>query len=270
MSPQPDFVEIITWVSLASIAPDETLSDNSPQNDGPESHYIGNIWPESNSDPQPAPYASQTQFPHTAWQPLITSFINAWKAGGSASSMSPPSGVPAVGAIWYKTIWQNTICPKDGQGMYWEKPCGFDTGTDSLNWAVIIPAGSSGMQIRAISNNVILSTVNANPGLNFGSPSAVQAGEQRLELLDAGGNIMMSTTGGRCIQTDCPDGIYNMNYHVVGLTQGNNADHGCVGVVGGMLGSGSSGGAEVPFAVDRGAQAPLDRGDLSFKSQELK
>ena len=154
--------------------------------------------------------------------------------------------------------------------MYFEKPCGFDTGTDLLNWAVIIPAGSFGMQIRAISNNIILSTVNANPGLNFGSPGAVQVGEQRLELLDAGGNIVMSTTGGRCVQANCPDGIYNMNYQVVALTQGNNADNGCVSVVDGALGSGSSGGAEVPFAVDRGAQVPLDRGDLSFMSQELK
>ena len=212
--------------------------DDHTWTDGPESHYIGNIWPESNGDPQPAPYANQTHSPHTAWQPLITSFIRAWKAGGLASSMPPPSGVPAVGAIWYKTILQNTTCSKDGQDMYWEKPEGFETGTDSLNWAVILPAGSSDLRIQAISGNVVLSTVEAGPGLNFNSPNGEQAGEQRLELLDAGGNIVMSTTGGRCVEADSPDGMYNMNYHVVGLTQGNGTGNGCFNVVGGTLGSG--------------------------------
>ena len=74
------------------------------------------------------------------------------------------------------------------------------------------------MQIRAISNNVVLSTVGVNPGLNYGSPNGVQAGEQTLELLDAGGDIIMSTNGGRCVEVNCPDGIYNMNYQV--LTSG--------------------------------------------------
>lgn len=122
--------------------------------------------------------------------------------------------------------------------MYWEKPEGFETGTDSLNWAVILPAGSSDLRIQAISGNVVLSTVEAGAGLKFGSPNGEQAGEQRLELLDAGGIIVMSTTGGRCVEADCPHGMYNMNYHVVGLTQGNSTGNGCSNVVGGTLGSG--------------------------------
>lgn len=163
--------------------------------------------------------------------------------------------------------------------MYWEKPDGFETGTDSLNWAIVLRAGLSGMQVRAISNNVVLSTVHAKPGLNFGSPSGVRVGEQRLELLDARGNIVMSTKGGRCVEASCHDGIYNMNYQVVDLSQGNNRDNGCVSVAGGILGSGGaseggsgpySGNAEVPFAVDGGAQAPLDGGGPSFRSQRLE
>lgn len=152
--------------------------------------------------------------------------------------MSPPPGVRAVGAIWYKTILQNTTCPKDGQGMYWEKPDGFETGTDSLNWAIVLAPGWSGMRIRAISNNVVLSNVIANSGLNLGSAGLIQPGEQRLEVLNWRGKVVMSTTCGRCVETNCPDGIYNMNYHVVGLAQGDHAGNGCFSAAGGIIGSG--------------------------------
>ena len=179
------------------------------QNDGPESHYIGDLWSEENSDPAPAKYSGQDTNPHQAWQPIITSFINAFKSGGTASTMVPPSDTP-VGAMWYKGILQSATCPES-------KPSGFDTGTDAINWAVVLPAGSSGMQIRATSNGNELATVDGKPGLNMGAPGGVQAGEQRLEVLDAGGNVVLVATNGRCVSSGCPDGVYDFNYQVVGL-----------------------------------------------------
>ena len=143
-----------------------------------------------------------------------------------------------MGALWYKTILQNTHCLNDGQGTHWEKPEGFATGTDALNWAVVLPPGSIGMQIRAISDNAVLSTVDIDPGLNYGAPSGVLAGEQRLELLDPGGNVVISATGGRRVEASCPDGIYNMNYHIVGPDQGKSTGIGQVNVAGGMASGG--------------------------------
>ena len=95
-----------------------------------------------------------------------------------------------------------------------------DTGRDALNWAVVVPAGTSGMQVRASSDGSVLQTVSVNPGLNFDSPTGVQTGTQTLELLDASGNVVASTGGGACIEADCPSGIFNMNLQVVELVQG--------------------------------------------------
>lgn len=136
--------------------------------------------------------------------------------------MEPPANTPAVGTMWYKTILQNANCPSNAA-----QPEGFNTGTDSLNWAVIIAAGSLGMQVRAISNGSTLQTAAVSPGLNWGSPTGVQAGVQRLEVLDGSGNIVMSATGGECVSAGCPDGVYNMNYQVVGLASDSSSGGSC-------------------------------------------
>lgn len=192
-------------------------ADNTSQNDGPEGHYIGNLWLEENSDPQGEVYATQAKFPHNAWQQVITPFIAAYKAGGNTSSMSPASGVPAVGALWYKTILQNASCPNNTAGLYGEQPRDFNTGYDALNWAVTLPAGSKGMRISGISNNVTLNTTTLVPGFNFGAFDGVQAGVQTLNLINSAGAVVMSARNGTAVSTGCPDGIYNMNYQVIGL-----------------------------------------------------
>ena len=81
------------------------------QNDGPESHYIGNLWSEQNNDTQPELYANQDDWSHSGWQPRLASFITAFKPGLPASSMDVPNGEVAVGALWYKTVLQSTTCP---------------------------------------------------------------------------------------------------------------------------------------------------------------
>ena len=136
--------------------------------------------------------------------------------------MVPPANTQAVGAIWYKDLLQDATCPNNAQ-----QPEGWATGRDSLNWAVVIAAGSNGMQVRAISNGVVLQTATVYPGMNWGSPSGVQAGVQMLELVDAGGNVVMTATGGKCVSSGCPDGVYNMNFQVVGLENGSGAAGNC-------------------------------------------
>lgn len=83
------------------------------------------------------------------------------------------------------------------------------------------------MQVRGISNGNVLQTVNIYPGMSYGSFNGVQAGTQFLELLDSGGNVVMATGQGGCVATNCPDGLYNMNYQVLGLVQGGNGGSGC-------------------------------------------
>lgn len=83
------------------------------------------------------------------------------------------------------------------------------------------------MKVRAISNGVVLQEVSGWPGMNWGSPSGVQAGVQRLEVVDGSGNVVMVATGVKCVDAGCPDGIYNMNYQVVGLVDGSAAQGSC-------------------------------------------
>lgn len=128
--------------------------------------------------------------------------------------MYPPSGATAVGTLWYKTILQDASCSGATQ------PNGWSTGTDSLTWAVVLPSGSSGMKVRLTSNGAVISTVSVNAGLNYGSPTGVQAGAQMLQLLNSAGTVVMTATGGECVSSGCPAGMYNMNYQVLGLSSG--------------------------------------------------
>ena len=209
-----DFVEIITWVNPHPFTPPTSSPANEPlKNDGPETPNNGNLMAET-SDSSVMYCEPQANFPHTAWQPLVKSFISAYKSGGT---MAPPSGATAVGSMWYKTILQSSTCSGATQ------PNGWSTGTDSLSWAVVLPSGASGYQVRATSNGKVISTVKVNAGLNFGSPTGVQAGSQLLELLDSTGKVVMSATGAECVSSGCPAGIYNMNYQVVGLSTGSSS-----------------------------------------------
>ena len=128
--------------------------------------------------------------------------------------MAPPTGATAVGAMWYKTLLQDATCSGATQ------PDGWANGTDSLTWAVVLPAGSTGMKVRATSNGAVISTVAVNPGLNFGAPTGVQAGAQMLQLLNSAGAVVMTATGGACVASVCPAGMFNMNYQVAGLSAG--------------------------------------------------
>ena len=227
----PDFIEYLTWVS--ELKPYE-LYDSLTHltNDGPESHYCGNLWEEQNNDTRPSRYANQKDWDHSAWQPLLASFAQAFKAELGPHSMTTPNEEVAIGALWYKTVLQSTICPTEPDLIsedyeYSVKPDGFETGTDQLNWAVVIPFSSSGLSIRAISNGQVISTVQLTAGLNYGSATGVSEGQQRLELVDSSGTVVLAATGGRCISSNCPDCIYNMNPQVVALSENRDFDGPC-------------------------------------------
>lgn len=124
--------------------------------------------------------------------------------------MTPSSGT-AVGAIWYKDILQSSVCSGD------TKPAGFSAGTDAVNWAIVLASGASGYKIRIISNGATLQTVPVSPGLNYGSPGTIEPGAQVMQLLNSAGQVVLTSQGGKYVSSGCPDGVYNMNYQVVGL-----------------------------------------------------
>lgn len=217
MQTQPDFVEFLTW------------------NDMPESHYIAEIWPESNTDYFPSLYAGD-DWDHTGWQDLLASFIVAFKS--SSTTMKPVAGSQVTGAIWYKTILQSSICTPDladvpaettpiycnnitgsppNPGQYFVQPNGFDEGEDKVNWSIVVADGAKNYTMEIYSNNIKLSTTKLNVGLNFGSQGTIREGEQYMVVKNSNGAIIARADGKKDVSSVCTNNIYNMNYQIAGL-----------------------------------------------------
>lgn len=237
------YVDILTWVSQ-SHSRSSTWALHSLtiglltafQNDGPESHYVGNLWPEQNTDTMPKIYAmgDKSREAHKGWRNLIKSFNIAYK---SNAEMRPVNGEKATGAFWYKTILSSTKCSSDpgkasgGDSQYLVKPDGFDSASDLVSYAVVLPDPESGKteewSLRFHSGSKISTITGLKPGLNFGNSAAV-VGAQSMELIqhvDGSDFIIATAEGGRCIYDDCPDCIYNMNPHVAAF--GDSGDQAC-------------------------------------------
>ncbi|KAJ0152877.1 Berberine bridge enzyme-like 21 [Fusarium oxysporum f. sp. albedinis] len=203
MDPQPDYVQFQTW------------------NDGPEAHYIGNLWTEQNNDTEPYFYANQETWDHTGWQPLVSSFVNAYKTGQSASQMTPMNGDVLVGAAWYRTELSDVKCPYEGNDAYYNKPDGWDDDVNYLYYAIILnPSYGSGYKVTVSGSTE--HTAPLNPGMNYGyGAGEVQTGAQQITVKDPSGNVIYTATGGMCVSDGCPNYIYNGNYQVLPLKKGN-------------------------------------------------
>ncbi|KAI0169889.1 glycoside hydrolase family 71 protein [Hypoxylon sp. FL1284] len=185
----PEFTEVITW------------------NDAGESHYVGPCWAEGLTD-EILQYGNSDTMPHSGWQPLLRSFVDAFKAGSDASSMTPRDGKFA-GAMWYRGVL--TSCGGD-------KPRGAGAARDAVNYAVVLPDGSTDFKVRVSSGGSVLATQPvAGPGLSYNSVPGLRAGPQKIELLDAQGNVVASADGKQDVGTDPTDGFCNYNYYVSGL-----------------------------------------------------
>ncbi|KAL3494664.1 glycoside hydrolase [Aspergillus germanicus] len=185
---QPDFTEVITW------------------NDGGESHYIGNLWEEGYSTASEIlEYANMADWSHNAWQPLITSFITAYKDGKTADQMNPPGGVSEpIGAMWYRGMLKS--CSES-------IPANVDSAVDTVNYAIVVPAGSMDLRIRVSSGGNVLSTVDARPGLNYAAVPGMVVGAQKVEVLSGDETILSATS-----TSDVTDASKcNFNFNVVGL-----------------------------------------------------
>lgn len=144
-------------------------------------------------------------FAHDAWQPLITSFIDAFKAGSSASEMAPPGDSP-IGAFWYHPTLKNC----DGL----DSISHIGSAQSALNYAVVLPSDSEGVSIRVTSGDTQLSETKLSPGLNFASLDGQTTGEQKVELV-ANGETFMSAKSPSNVPSDVE--ACNFNFVVVGL-----------------------------------------------------
>ncbi|KAI1761268.1 glycoside hydrolase family 71 protein [Hypoxylon sp. FL1150] len=190
LSVSPEFTEVITW------------------NDAGESHYIGPCWPEGLTS-EILQYGNSDTIPHSGWQSLIASFISAFKSGKtSVGAMTPPSNGKFAGALWYRGVL--TSCSGD-------KPRGAGAAVDAVNYAVVLPSGSTGLSIRVTSGGQVLATRAVGAGLSYNSVGGMRTGAQKIELVDGRGNVLASASGSVNVGTSPTDGFCNYNYYVAGL-----------------------------------------------------
>ncbi|KAI1094115.1 glycoside hydrolase family 71 protein [Rostrohypoxylon terebratum] len=189
----PEFVEVITW------------------NDAGESHYIGPCWAEGLT-PEILQYGNSDTMPHDGWQPLIASFVAAFKANAtSGSAMAPPKSSSFVGAMWYRGVL--TSCGGSGA----TPPRGSGAALDAVNYAVVLPQDSAGMSVRVTSGGQVLATHAVSAGLNYRSVTGLKTGPQKLELLDGSGHVVASADSKVDVSDSPTDGFCNYNYYVAGL-----------------------------------------------------
>ncbi|KAH7046817.1 glycosyl hydrolase family 71-domain-containing protein [Macrophomina phaseolina] len=213
MTTKPAFAQLLTW------------------NDGPESHYIGTIWPEQNNDTIPSVYASQSAASHTGIQSVLTSFIDAYKKDLASSDMQPQEDKQAVGALWYKPILSNTVCANETSGeLHDAKPDGYEVAADVSAWAVVVAADAEAddLTLRGYSGGEKLGEVALVPGLNFGNFSTLKEGKQCMEVRNGQGRLVLVASGGRDVTSDCPDGIFNLNPQILELGE-DVSQGGCTG-----------------------------------------
>ncbi|KAI0506922.1 glycoside hydrolase family 71 protein [Xylaria bambusicola] len=190
----PEFTEVITW------------------NDAGESHYIGPCWAETLNE-EILQYGDSDANPHTGWQPLISSFIDAFKSGASdTGSMVPSNGASFAGAMWYRGVLKSCV-NNGGDGT----PRGNGAARDTLVYAVILPAGSEGFQVRVSSAGQVLATQSVTSGLNYNSIEGLKTGAQLLELLDGSGNVVAKASSKVDVLDQPTNGFCNFNYYVAGL-----------------------------------------------------
>ncbi|TGJ88363.1 hypothetical protein E0Z10_g483 [Xylaria hypoxylon] len=190
----PEFTEVITW------------------NDAGESHYIGPSWPETVTE-EILQYGDTDAIPHTGWQPLISSFISAFKAGASdTSSMVPSNGASFAGAVWYRGVLKS--CLNNGADG---TPRGSGGARDTIVYAIVLPASSQGFQVRVSSGGQVLATQSVAAGLSYNSIEGLKTGAQLLELIDGSGTVVAKANSKVDVSDQPTDGFCNFNYYVTGL-----------------------------------------------------
>ncbi|KAF2801743.1 uncharacterized protein BDZ99DRAFT_528212 [Mytilinidion resinicola] len=207
MNPRPDYIQMITW------------------NDGPESHYFGTLWPEQNTDYAPSIYAFDLGWSQNARQPVLASFIKAFKHDGTTKRDMVPHPNFQIrgssrrdlpedmhGVLMYKSIMLKTKCPP-----FATPPEGYDSAHDFLNFTLTIPAGSTGWKIKGGSP---AQSFPLQGCLNHGVFTFTEAGHQIVQVYDNTNKNVMTASSRRCIHEDCPDGEWVLNHQTIPFLEG--------------------------------------------------
>ncbi|KAF4764822.1 hypothetical protein N7455_003941 [Penicillium solitum] len=119
--------------------------------------------------------------------------------------MTPPSNDP-IGAMWYHPTLKSYTGHEDISSI--------GSAQDAMNYAVVMPPDSAGMEIRVTSGGKQLAQTPLQPGLNYASVTTMLPGSQNVEIMSNGKIIMTANSF-----FDVPElsDVCNFNYFVEGL-----------------------------------------------------
>lgn len=190
---QPDMIELQTW------------------NDGGESHYMGNLWPEPLTN-SPAIRAYTDGYDHTGYQQILPAFIKAWKNGDtSTANMVPTNGGKIQGAFWHHTLTVGATCSADPLG----KPRDIENAEDAVSGVVLVAKGQTGLVAVVKTGDKELGKVDLVEGYNRFKVLGLGAGKVQVEVW--AGETMVGGGYGR-LEVSEEASLCNYNFQVVGFS----------------------------------------------------
>lgn len=136
-----------------------------------------------------------------------------------------------VGAMWYSPLPMDAECPYDDntedqtvQYGFWEKPYGYESRSDAVNWALVLEPAYAGSKLELYSGGELLGTWEGLvAGLNYANTvtGARNPGAQYMRVIDPSGSIVLTASGGECAyqSTQCLRAIYDLNFEVLPFIQ---------------------------------------------------
>lgn len=156
---QPDMIEIQTW------------------NDAPESHYIGNIWDEPNTDNVEA-QGWYKDYDHKGYQQVLKAFAKAWhNCETTTDNMVPTNGKDVQGTFWHHTLTVDGDCSADPKGKPQPLPV-----EDSVSGVVLVAKGKTNLVAVVNNGDRQLGTLQLKEGYNKFKFDNLGAGKVQLEV----------------------------------------------------------------------------------------
>lgn len=190
---QPDIIQLQTW------------------NDGGESHYMGNVWPE------PLNGATQINnlingYDHKGYWQVLPAFIQAWKRGDTTTeNMVPTNGKDIQGVFWHHTLTIQGTCTDDPVSKTQDV---LAVGEDAVSGIVLVAKGKTNLVAVVNVGTKELGTLNLVEGYNKFKFTDLTPGKVQVEVWD--GDTMIGGGYGPIEVTDSA-AFCNYNFQVVGF-----------------------------------------------------
>jgi glucan endo-1,3-alpha-glucosidase len=190
---QPDMLQLQTW------------------NDAGESHYMGNLWPESMTTSKALQQLVKDRSHKGYWQ-ILPAFIKAYQAGDrTTANMVPTNGKDIQGTFWHHTLTVDATCgtaelPKSGDIK--------KAAEDAVSGVILVAKGKTDLVAVVNVGSKELGKVKLVPGYNKFKFGGLVPGKVQVEVW-RGSTMIGGGYGSLEVQNSAT--MCNYNFQVVGF-----------------------------------------------------